>query len=264
MIPPVLAAIHFGFPWFDILVGAGALVLAWEWTGLTGAGAVRGALIAVATVCAVLSMGWLAPLASIFILALGAVAILVIRNRLPDPAPATPKSPTLRRPLWSVAGIIYIGLPCVGLVWLRGEPESGGRETILWLFLVIWAADCGAYLFGRSIGGPLLAPRISPKKTWSGLVGGVACAGATGAAFVAYLEKDGFVPIALFSAFLGVVEQGGDLAESWIKRRAGQKDVSRLIPGHGGLFDRVDGLLAAILVVALVALAGGGEILAWM
>ena len=264
MIPPVLTAIHFGFPWFDILVAAGALVLAWEWTKLTGAGTVRGGLIAIATVCAILSMSWLDPLTSIVCLALGTVAVLAFRNWPTDPSPPTSEIQTLGRPLWSVIGILYIGLPCVGLLWLRGDPGSGGRETILWLFLVIWAADCGAYIFGRSIGGPLLAPRISPKKTWSGLIGGVTCAGATGAAFVAYLEKDGFVPIALFSAFLGVVEQGGDLVESWVKRRAGQKDASQLIPGHGGLFDRVDGLLAAILVVALVALAGGDEILAWM
>lgn len=263
MIPPVLAAIHFGFPWFDILVTVGALVLAWEWTKLTGAGTVRGGLIAVATVCAIFSMRWLDPLASIVCLALGSV-VLAFRIWPTDPSPETSEIPALGRPLWSVVGILYIGLPCVGLLWLRGDPGSGGRETILWLFLVIWAADCGAYVFGRSIGGPLLAPRISPKKTWSGLIGGITCAGATGAAFAAYLEKDEIIPIALFSAFLGVVEQGGDLVESWVKRRAGQKDASRLIPGHGGLFDRVDGLLAAILVVALVALAGGGEILAWM
>jgi phosphatidate cytidylyltransferase len=264
MIPPALAAIYFGSPWFDLLICVGALVLAWEWTGLTGCSPLRGWLVAVATGSAVLAIALSEPLIAIAILMVTAIVIVFIRNQTVQSESSPGAHSELNHPIWSAVGVVYIGIPCVALVWLRGEPIGAGRDTILWLFLVIWAADCGAYLFGRVIGGPLLAPTISPKKTWSGLIGSVACAGAMGGAFAATLEKEELLSIALFSAILGVVEQGGDLGESWLKRRSGRKDSSRLIPGHGGLFDRVDGLLVAAVVVAFVALMDDGEGLAWM
>ncbi len=166
------------------------------------------------------------------------------------------------RPLWMVFGVFYIGLPALALLWVRGDGDEG-RNTIYWLFALVWAADTGAYVAGKLIGGPKLAPSISPNKTWAGLAGCVTSAALVGVA-VAYLSKSGdYVILAVLSAAIGLVSQGGDLVESAIKRHFGVKDSSHLIPGHGGVLDRVDALLAAILVAALIKFAYGGSILRW-
>ncbi|MBF0392486.1 MAG: phosphatidate cytidylyltransferase, partial [Alphaproteobacteria bacterium] len=163
---------------------------------------------------------------------------------------------------WLAWGVFYIGIPVTSLVWLRGLPE-GGRAALIWLFLVIWATDIGAYAAGRSIGGPLLAPRVSPKKTWAGLIGGMISAAVVGAVAARLLGHPSMLPLAAFSGMMAVVAQIGDLGESWVKRRFGVKDSSNVIPGHGGVFDRVDGLIAAAPVVALAAWAAGEGWLAW-
>jgi len=166
------------------------------------------------------------------------------------------------RPGWLAAGFLYIALPSAALLYLRGDAEAG-LETVLWLLAVVWAADTGAYAVGRLVGGPKLAPRISPAKTWSGLFGGIGSAGAVGWAAALILGLEGMLGLVLWSATVGAVSQGGDLLESWIKRRFGVKDTSGILPGHGGLFDRVDGLLAAAVAVAAVTAAGKGSILTW-
>ena len=127
---------------------------------------------------------------------------------------------------------------------------------------VVWSADTGAYLVGSTVGGPKMSPTISPGKTWSGLAGGIAAAALAGAVTAQILGTNaGF--LALLSAFVGAVSQAGDLAESWAKRRFGVKDMGRTVPGHGGLFDRVDGLLAATLPVAAISTIEKGGILTW-
>ena len=259
LVPPVLAAAHFGSPWFEGLVVLAALVLAWEWAGLTGAGAVRAAAVGAVLLSALVGAALSGPLLSLIVLALASTLMLTVA-RVTGSGEMTPK--TGRPWAWSAAGVLYIGLPCVALIWLRADPAFG-RQTIFWLFALVWAADIGAYAFGRLIGGPRLAPTVSPNKTWAGLIGGVACAGAAGAVTAATLEKGAIAPLVLLSALLGVVEQGGDLAESWVKRRSGAKDASNLIPGHGGLFDRVDGLLAAAGTVAVIGYLSEGGILTW-
>ncbi len=162
-------------------------------------------------------------------------------------------------PVWLAFGAIWFAVPCVLLLWLA-RPENAGRATVLWLLAVVWATDIGAYVFGRAIGGPRLAPRWSPGKTWAGLVGGVLFAlGIVGCADGVGARHDRApLPLVLTSAGLAIVEQFGDLAESVAKRRFGVKDSSGLIPGHGGLLDRLDGLLAVIPAVALLTLIGGG------
>lgn len=164
---------------------------------------------------------------------------------------------TRRRPAMRLAAIAYVLAAIVTLLWLRHQPALG-RETILWIVCCTWATDIGAYVVGRSAGGAKLAPRISPGKTWSGLVGGMAWAAVGSAAFGYAFGLGQTVPLAIIGALLAVVGQVGDLLESGLKRQAGVKDSGTLIPGHGGLLDRVDGLVAILLAVGLVRLVGDG------
>ena len=125
------------------------------------------------------------------------------------------------------------------------------------------AADTGAYAFGRLIGGPKLAPFISPNKTWAGLAGGIGMAAIIGVGSALLLNHKAILMLAGLSALLGAVSQAGDLVESWVKRHFGVKDTGNIIPGHGGLLDRVDGLLVAALGVAIIGVTGLGGILIW-
>jgi phosphatidate cytidylyltransferase len=154
-----------------------------------------------------------------------------------------------------VAGGGWIVLAAAALVWLRADPAAG-RANVLMLLVAVWASDIGAYLVGRLVGGPRLAPRVSPGKTWSGAAGGLLAAAAAGAAA-------GRGHGAVAGALLSVLAQGGDLAESLAKRRAGVKDSGALIPGHGGLLDRLDGLLAAAPAAALLAHSAGPGVVFW-
>jgi phosphatidate cytidylyltransferase len=164
---------------------------------------------------------------------------------------------TRRRPAMRLVAIAYVLAAIVTLLWLRHQPALG-RETILWIVCCTWATDIGAYVVGRSAGGARLAPRISPGKTWSGLVGGMAWSAVASAAFGYALGLGQTVPLAIVGALLAVVGQVGDLLESGLKRLAGVKDSGTLIPGHGGLLDRVDGLVAILLAIGLVRLVGDG------
>ena len=161
---------------------------------------------------------------------------------------------------WTMAGLAYAGLLGIALASLRGD-DSAGLQATLFLFAVVWATDILAYFTGRSIGGPKLASAISPGKTWSGAVGGTIAAVLAGLG-VAYGFSSplGWVAFAGLTLVLSVVSQAGDLFESWIKRRFGVKDSSNLIPGHGGVMDRVDGLAtAAFILFALGALLAGPD-----
>jgi phosphatidate cytidylyltransferase len=150
------------------------------------------------------------------------------------------------RPAALLAGFAYAALAAAALAWLRIDPV-GGRPALIFLLAVVWCSDIGAYLTGRLIGGRKLAPSISPGKTWSGAGGGLLAAVAVGEVIAAIWNgRPG--PAMLAAAVLGVASQLGDLLESAVKRRFGVKDSGRLIPGHGGLLDRLDGLMAAAVV----------------
>ncbi len=151
--------------------------------------------------------------------------------------------------LWAVIGIVYLGVPAVAFLALRDLPN--GMQLVFWLVIVVVATDVFAYLVGRSLGGPRLAPKISPGKTWSGLVGGATGATILGGIF-AFLAGWGWLQGGCFGLVLALVAQSGDLFESFIKRRAGVKDSGRLIPGHGGMLDRLDGYLFAVPTLALL------------
>jgi phosphatidate cytidylyltransferase len=253
MAASVLLAILAGPLAFAAFVAVGAAILSWEWARLCGDGSfgAAGLALAASTVAAVAvaALGW--P-GWALLLALPATALVHVLARGQRSAAG-----------WVAAGALYITLPVVALVWLRGD--QGGARLILWLMATVWATDIGAFFAGRLIGGPKLAPRISPKKTWAGLVGGMASAGVIGVIADATVPgAPGAAALAAAGAAMAVVAQAGDLGESWVKRRFGAKDSSSLIPGHGGLLDRVDGLLAA--AVALAAwqwFSSGGGVLSW-
>lgn len=252
LIPVALAAVFLGVPFFDALVLVVGLLMAWEWSRLCGGGTLplAGIVAIGATGAAVLAVSLLGADRALLVVLVGALVTAGV-------ALATRASPA-----WQALGALYAGLPCVGILWLRSDPVHG-LTSILWLLVLVWAIDTGAYAAGRTIGGPKLAPVISPKKTWSGLAGGVVSGLVVGG--VAGLVIDGAVPVllAVVSAVLALVAQAGDLAESALKRHFGVKDSSNLIPGHGGILDRIDGLVAVIMVAALASALIGENIVAW-
>ena len=145
------------------------------------------------------------------------------------------------------SGLLYAGLPVLGLLYLRGD--ENGLTITFWAMALVWATDIGAYFAGRTIGGPKLAPVVSPNKTWAGLIGGMSAALMLGFAMHIIVNLPLF--LALASPVLATLAQCGDLLESGMKRRAGLKDSGTLIPGHGGILDRVDGLVPVAIVTGL-------------
>jgi len=221
--------------WFVLVIAA--LLMMAEWAELAGApGQKRLAQYALSVPLAILAPGLAAGPGFLALgLVIGAAFFVAAVTRRPKLA----------------GGVLYIGLPVLSLVLLR---ESFGLLVAFWAMALVWACDSGAYFAGRAIGGPRLAPAISPNKTWAGFLGGVAAAGA----FAAVLMPFGLaLPLALATPLLAVVAQAGDLFESHMKRVAGVKDSGNLLPGHGGLLDRLDGLVAVAPVAALLALAVG-------
>lgn len=160
------------------------------------------------------------------------------------------------RALRLALGVIYVCLPVMALLFLRGEsPQLWGLLLAFWALGLVWATDIGAYFAGRSLGGPKLAPRVSPSKTWSGLGGGVLAALLLG--YALHLFAGLPAQLAAASGLLAVAAQLGDLLESWMKRRAGVKDSGTLLPGHGGVMDRLDGVVTAAPIAALLYVALG-------
>jgi len=270
LLPLAIGAIVLGHPYFTVLVAGFAVVMAWEWTTVAGhagtspqvspvpAPSGRGwralAVLAAATaVLAVLSTGFAGRLER-------ETCVIIVLGVLATGAAAW--ATNRPRASWFMGGTAYVAIPATALVAIRADPEFG-RAALVWIVALVVAADTGGYLVGRTFGGPKLAPRISPNKTWSGLGGAV-----LGAALVGFLI--GFVlnhtdvwMLTLISAGLGLIEQAGDLVESAFKRHFGVKDTSRIIPGHGGVLDRVDGLLAVAVAVWIANEWAGGSVLAW-
>jgi phosphatidate cytidylyltransferase len=248
--PLAIAAAWFGRPWLPLVTAVAGAGMAWEWARLCGAGRLRASgIVMIGTVlAAVAAAATVGVVVGGVVSFAGAAAAFAMARREPE-AP------------WLALGALWVALPCVLLLWLA-RPDDIGPRTVLWIFAVVWSTDIGAYGFGRWLGGPRLAPRWSPRKTWAGLLGGVVCAALAGWATAGVLGLSPALPLVLISAGLAIVEQFGDLAESVAKRRFGVKDSSGLIPGHGGLLDRLDGLLAVIPAVALLSAIGGG-VLTW-
>ena len=243
-------------PWsFALLAIPAGAILAWEWGKLvrgTGFDAVAWIqAIGVAAVVILVTLG--RPDLAIAALAGGLVAIGVA-------------SFATNRLWWSLAGLLYTALTIGALVWLRSD-QAYGAAAVLYVFVVAWTTDIISYAVGRSIGGAKIAPHISPNKTWSGFIAGTLAPAIVGYAFALVLGGTTAWRLALLSVVLALACQMGDLVESAVKRRFGVKDMSGLIPGHGGLFDRIDGLLLAALLAGLIALRDaanpGQELLIW-
>lgn len=239
--PIVIAAIVAGEVPFLIMVVAAVTVLAWEWLRMCDGGRflprIAVFLVPIWLAIALMSFGQAAAAVAALTIGFGAVWY------------ATGGSP------WSASGVLYFGLPGVALVWLRSAFPDG-EQIVLWLFLVVWASDIGAYVAGRWVGGPKLAPGISPNKTWAGAIGALVLAAACGATFAHVAKVASPVVTMAASVGLSVVAQAGDLAESRMKRHFGIKDTGSIIPGHGGLLDRLDSLLLGATVIAAAALVG--------
>ena len=237
---------------FAAFAAVAGLIIATEWERLQGGSGVgRGALIHLATVAAAIAFagteqfGW-----AVLAIAAGGLATLAPGSR-----------PTRQSALYS-SGVVYTTLALVALLWLRGLPEAG-LGMVLWLLAVIWSTDIGAFFVGRAIGGPKLAPAISPGKTWAGAFGGTAAAGISGGAAGLVFVGASLSALVAASVIVSLVGQAGDLMISTLKRNAGVKDTGRIIPGHGGVLDRLDSLLPAAIVVAAAATLLQQQGVAW-
>ncbi len=227
---------------FAALVIVGAIIVLWEWAQLVGDGVKsRGVWIQTGAIAAAV----IAMTAGYYVAAFLCLLVAVIGSFVIA-------KPSERRG-WLIAGVAYAGLPALAMVWLRSDPVWGAT-AILFVFAIVWTADSAAYITGRLIGGPKLNPRLSPRKTWSGLIGGSIAPLATAAVFATFVEGASMAPLVLLGLVISLAAHAGDLGESAVKRRFGVKDTSQLIPGHGGMIDRIDGLLVAILTATTIAL----------
>jgi len=248
--PVAVAVVWIGGTAWIVAITIVAVIALWEWSRMVQGGRLSAAAVPVIAAALAIPVGlyWDLRIGGAIVAICGGAA-LVIGNATQNP----------RLGLWMAAGAIYIAAAALALAWLR-IGTSAGLGAVLWLLLAVWASDALAYATGRLIGGPRLAPRISPNKTWAGLGGAMVGAAAAGGLF-GFFWTDGPGPMLLAMAgpVIGLVGQGGDLLESFAKRRFGTKDSSALIPGHGGVLDRIDALMAVTLVATFVYLVNGQE-----
>lgn len=234
----VLAMVVLGLVWLGgivcrVLAALAAAAVYYEWATIrripTGIGhhLVAALCLGVALLCLVFGL----EAKTLFAVAIVAIVLTAIDGWLRGEG------------IWNASGVAYAGVSGIMLALLRDD-DRAGLLAILFLFAIVWATDIFAYFVGRAVGGPRLAPSISPSKTWSGAVGGAA-GGLAAGTLLAALTGWGSLWAAAVALVLAIVAQFGDLLESFLKRRQGVKDSSHLIPGHGGMMDRVDGLVAA-------------------
>jgi len=264
VLAPFTLALTYAGGWlFLALCAVSAGVILWEWTALVSRRADP----------RILAPGWAALIAAALLagfhfageawaaVAMGALFARLLVGVLPraegDAASTDGPSGTASSATWAAGGVVYAGALLLAPAMLRGDPEWG-LTALLFLFADVWVTDIAAYFCGRGIGGPLLWPGVSPKKTWSGAIGG-AVGGVAASVAVAYASGIGKLGIVGVMAFvLSVLAQAGDLFESAVKRRVGAKDASHLIPGHGGLMDRLDGFLVAAVAALLIGIIRQG------
>ena len=251
---PAAAALVFGPPYLALFVGAIVAIMAWEWARVTSGalfsvpGAVlAGLLLAAVAMAALGRFPWAYGIVGAAVVIVGAAAWLRAREHA-----------------WAMCfGAVYIGVPAVSLLWLYARPEIG-RALVIWIICIVITADVGAYFVGRALKGPKLAPRISPGKTWSGALGGLAAAITVGVVAGLVLMRAPVLALATAALVLAAISQMGDLLESGVKRAFRVKDTSGILPGHGGMMDRVDGIVAALVAAALAIWVAGGDPRLWL
>jgi phosphatidate cytidylyltransferase len=243
LIPAVIGAIAYGDWAFTLLISVGAAIMSIEWGDMSERRApIRiGAAVALGVVVPIFAAELGDFSAAFVLLTFGAVAAALFAKQIKASA------------IDAAYGVLYIGWPCVVLVWLRQQPD--GKDWTVMLFAIAWCADIAAYAIGNLLKGPKLWPRFSPNKTWSGFLGGLAAGIMAGVIVESLSEVEipllGAVTVGLVTA---LATMAGDLWESALKRRFGVKDAGSLIPGHGGILDRVDGLMFAVIAIAAARL----------
>ncbi len=250
LIAAALVSLWLGGIAFALVWLCAALAVAYEWQNLIGAPRLALRVLAAGLPLVL----WLPLSAGGFVWAAWAALIAG--------AAAAALAAGRRRRLWAFCGVAYAASLLISVSVLH-QPQAYGARAILWLFAIVWGTDVFAYFGGRLIGGPKLWPKVSPSKTWSGTLTGVLAGAILGTAIGGYgLALKAQAPLFALGLAAAAVSQGGDILESWAKRRFGVKDSSRLIPGHGGFMDRLDGFIAAALFAMLFGFARGGAAIA--
>ena len=245
LVPIAIGTAYLGGCPFAVFWGLAAMGVLWEWISLVARSDHRTVLMtggaSLALAVALVATGHL--LAAVIVLAISTLGVAAL-------APAKWRT-------WIAAGVPYAGALGVAPVVLRSDSEDGFL-AVIFLFAIVWTTDVVAYFSGRAIGGPKLMAQVSPKKTWSGAIGGTLAAVIVAFVLAKVMALSGLFAIAMLAVVLSICAQGGDLFESFLKRRFGAKDSGHLIPGHGGLMDRLDGFITASVVAALIGLLRGG------
>lgn len=245
LVPLAIGTAYLGGWLFALFWGAAAMGVLWEWTALVARNDQRsvpltgGASLALAVV--LVAAGHL--LAAVVVLAMGAIGAASLA--------------LAERRTWVAGGIPYAGALALAPIVLRAD-DADGFLAVIFLFAIVWTTDISAYFAGRALGGPKLMPQVSPNKTWAGAVGGLIASVVVTLALAKMAGLTALFALAMLAVVLSVFAQGGDLFESFLKRRFHAKDSGHLIPGHGGLMDRLDGFVSASVAAALIGLARGG------
>ena len=250
--PLVAGAIYIGSPVYDLLVLAAIVVMAWEWRRLCAAQHfdTAGIIMTIAVVGAT-GLTWFQQVGlAVLLVAAGALIVFFMI------AGSEGKSS-----IWTIAGLLAVGLTGISLILIRRIGDDW--SVTMWLLVAVWATDINAFFVGRTVGGPKLAPKISPGKTWSGLIGGIVGAVGWSVIWALWTGVEQVGTVALLGAAIAIFAQLGDLGVSRVKRRYGVKDTGTLIPGHGGLLDRVDGIMGAVPVAILCTVLARGDMSLW-
>jgi phosphatidate cytidylyltransferase len=233
-----------GWP-FALFWGAAAIIVLWEWTTLVVGPSFRVMFLSSAAAIVVADFVFRLgrPIVALLMVGLGALATAIF-------------APSAKR-VWVTAGVGYGGGMLLAPIWLRSD-DAYGFAAIVLLFAIVWTTDVVGYFAGRTIGGPKLLPAVSPKKTWSGAIAGTLAAVLVAVGVATQFGLLNKFAIACLALFLSIASQFGDLFESWVKRQFDAKDASQIIPGHGGVMDRLDGFWAAAIAGCVVGLLRGG------
>jgi len=245
LVPLAIGTAYLGGWLFALFWGAAAMGVLWEWTALVARNDQRSVLLtggaSLALAVVLVAAGHL--LAAVVVLAMGAIGVASLA--------------LAERRTWVAGGIPYAGALALAPIVLRAD-DADGFLAVIFLFAIVWTTDISAYFAGRALGGPKLMPQVSPNKTWAGAVGGLIASVVVALALAKMAGLTALFALAMLAVVLSVFAQGGDLFESFLKRRFHAKNSGHLIPGHGGLMDRLDGFVSASVAAALIGLARGG------